>query len=255
MSRFLLFCAVLCCGACGNSAGTTPVAVDDASDADSQISGTDAISDVSGSDATGTDAAIGTDAISDVSPGTDAMTPDSTPDVPDSAPDVPVTACAPTYEGSIPGATLDLSKTPCKFSISAAKGVFDLGYQVNVASAEKFSVGSNFGCNPQVKDDHGGMAISEEVAGGTQKWCLCDQGLCAPIKPPFTASLPGSYHVTFNWDGNNWYGPSDTGNKPGPAFPPGDYVFTVSISGDHQKADGSVETFSATAKLPITLTP
>ena len=58
--------------------------------------------------------------------------------------------------------------------------------------------------------------------------------------------------MPFTWDGNNWYGPSDTGNKPGPAFPPGAYTFSVSVSGD---VEGGTAPFTAVAKLPITLTP
>ena len=174
----------------------------------------------------------------------------------DSSPDVPVSACAPTYEGSIPGAILDLSKTPCAFSISAAKGVFNLGYKLSVESAQKLSVGGDLGgCPPQASSIHGGIATFEQVGGNSQKWCLCDTGLCAPVKPPFTASTPGSYDVAFTWDGMNWSGPSDTGNKPGPAFPAGSYTFSVSVSGEHQLPDGTTETFAAVAKLPITLTP
>lgn len=263
MLRHLLSAAIFCCVACGSSAGSAGAVGDDANGSDSQIGGTDA---------TGTDASPGTDAASDVLPdadtavGTDAITPDTAPDTasdivpdvaPDIIPDVPASACAPTYEGAIPGAVIDLSKTPCTFSISGAKGVFNLPYKLTISSVEKLSIGGNLGgCPPQAESIHGGIATFEVIGGGnSQKWCLCDTGLCAPTTPPFTPSVPGSYSVNFTWDGNNWYGPSDTGNKPGPAFPPGSYVFSVEVKGDHEKADGSVEAFSAVAKLPITLTP
>lgn len=246
LGTLALFITVIGAAACGNSSGSTPTTSDDAAVGDLQIGGTD----TSGTDAVGTDAISDTAPDADITGGTDASAPDINPDV-------TTTVCAPTYTGSIPGATLDLSKTPCAFSISAAKGVFNLGYKLNIATSEKLSVGGNLGgCPPQEGSIHGGIATFEQVEGGkSQKWCVCDTGLCAPTQPPFTASTPGSYDVPFAWDGNNWYGPSDTNNKPGPAFPPGSYTFSVTVSGDHQKADGSTETFSAVAKLPITLTP
>lgn len=244
-SRFLDFslltAALLLCGACGTTAGSTPVTLDDASSTDSQISGTDAAADAL------------PDTVQDAAPD---VAPDVLPDGgPDTAADIPTVACAPVYSGSVPGATLDLSGTPCSFSISAAKGHFPLGYAIHVTSAEKVSIPGPNGCNPQLLAEHGGLAFNEEVAGGTQKWCLCDVGLCQVVKPPFTPTLPGNYTIAFDWDGNNWYGPSDTGNKPGPAFTAGNYVYTVSIKGEHQKGDGNTEAFSATASLPITLTP
>ena len=245
-SAFFLFSALAACAACGNASGSTSTSADDAATSDLQISGTDATTaDLANTDAVGTDAV--SDATTDVASGTDAVSADSSPDV-------PVSACAPTYEGSIPGAILDLSKTPCAFSISAAKGVFNLGYKLSVESAQKLSVGGDLGgCPPQASSIHGGIATFEQVGGNSQKWCLCDTGLCAPVKPPFTASTPGSYDVAFTWDGMNWYGPSDTGNKPGPAFPAGSYTFSVSDRAEDYVR--LIETFAAVAKLPITLTP
>ncbi len=248
MLRLSLILVSLTLVACGNSTGSTAVNTDDASGGDLQIDGTDAIvADIAGTDASGYEVLdVTLDAQTDIVSGTDA-----------SSPDVPIAVCKPVYEGSIPGASIDLSKTPCTFSISAAKGVFNLNYAVNVATSQKLSVGGNLaGCPPQPESIHGGVTTFEVIDGGaSQKWCVCDTGLCAPVEPPFTATTPGSYDVPFTWDGNNWYGPSDTGNKPGPAFPTGSYTFTVSITGNHQKADGSTETFTASAKLPITLTP
>ena len=247
--------AVWIAAACGNATGSAATASDVATDA--QDSSTDAATvDAVGTDADGTDASTSNgDAIGDAALPDDLATGKDAPAF-DVAADVPVTACAPTYEGSIPGAALDLSKTPCSFSIGAAKGVFNLGYRLTVATSEQVSTGGNMGgCPPQASSIHGGIATFEQVDGGNQKWCMCDTGLCQAVEPPFVASTPGSYDVAFTWDGNNFMGPSDTGFKPGPAFPPGNYVFSVTVTGKHQKADGTTETFSAVAKLPIVLTP
>ena len=209
--------------ACNNTTGATPATQDDATVLDSQLG--------------------------------DA-TPDVPPDViPDAAADVPTSACAPVYTGSIPGATLDLSQTPCVFSISAAKGVFSLPYKIHVASAQKLSVPATNGCNATPTPETGAVVLETVVAGGGQKWCVCDVGLCQVQTPPFTPTIPGDYTVDFTWDGKNWFGPSDTGNQPGPAFPTGTYEFRVSIAGKHQHEDGTTVPFAATAVLPIELVP
>ena len=243
MIRSAWFLAHMTLVACGNSAGLSPVSSDDATTADLQSSSTDA----TGTDATGTDAlhVDAMDVAPDVADGTDAASPD-----------VSATACAPVYEGAIPGAALDLTKTPCTFSISAAHGVFNLAYGLTISSANTLSLdGTSGGCQPPASAFHGGIAAGEHVSGGGQSWCLCDVGLCAPTGSPFTATVPGSYMVNFTWDGNNWNGPSDTGNKPGAAFPPGSYVFTVNVSGKREAPDGAIQPFSAAATLPIVLTP
>ena len=248
--------AVLMAAACGNNTNSTATASTDIV-MDAQVSDIDAsTADVPPVDVAAKDVTSPVpDAVKDSASPTDVVT---TADVAalDVAADVPAAACVPTYEGSIPGATLDLSKTTCSFSIAAAKGVFNLGYRLTVATSEKLSVGGNLGgCPPSPGSVHGGVATFEQIDGGGQKWCMCDTGLCAPVEPPFVASTPGGYDVVFPWDGKNFQGPSDTGNKPGPAFPPGSYVFSVTVKGNHQKADGTTESFSAVAKLPIVLTP
>ncbi len=224
--RILVFLAAVCTlAACGNSSGATPATGDDSTGGDSQISGTDAVSDV----------VSGTDALADV----------------------PSTGCTPTYTGAIPGATLDLSNTPCTFSISAAKGVFNLPYIVKISGSETLSMDGLWGgCQVAATNVHGGIATAESIGdGASQKWCMCDVGLCAPTTSPFVATTVGAYPVAFSWDGKNWNGPSDTGNQPGAAFAPGMYTFTVSLTGKRQAADGATQPFAASASLPIKLTP
>jgi len=238
--QFVWFLTLAITTGCGQS-GTSAAGGDDAGDGKSGV--TDATALDSAADAT---AAAGTDAFSDA-----ALDADSA-----SGTDATATACAPTYTGSIPGAQLDLSMTPCKFSISAAKGVFNLPYGLTISSANTLSMdGTAGGCQPPVSSFHGGIAAAEHVSGGGQSWCLCDVGLCAPTGSPFAATVPGDYATNFAWDGNNWNGPSDTGNKPGPAFPLGSYLFTVTVSGKHQAPDGATQPFSAAASLTIVLSP
>ena len=56
--------------------------------------------------------------------------------------------------------------------------------------------------------------------------------------------------MPFPWDGRNWYGPSDTGNPKGPAFPAGSYVLELSAQGTHAGAG-----FEVQDSLPLTLVP
>ncbi|HLT36413.1 MAG TPA: hypothetical protein VK034_09005, partial [Enhygromyxa sp.] len=76
-----------------------------------------------------------------------------------------------------------------------------------------------------------GLIVFERLSGDDQQYCLCDSGLCAgPGSSPVTipaAQTPAS----FEWNGHNWYGPSDTSNPLGPPFPVGSYVLEVSARG------------------------
>lgn len=169
-------------------------------------------------------------------------------------------ACEVKYEGAIPGAKLDLSKTPCVFSISQAGGTFALPYDVIVKAATPlWNTDPNAGqCPPQ--NVFGGVATFVTLEGlgdGTpQKWCLCDVGLCAPPKDiSYTATTPGTYTHAFTWDGKNFQGPSDTNQQPGAPFPPGQYTLTVKSQGLFQHADGAEDAYTATATLQILLQP
>ena len=66
---------------------------------------------------------------------------------------------------------------------------------------------------------------------------------------------PGTYPATFTWQGNNWSGPSDTGNPMGPPFPPGTYTLTVTARGQLQDTSGATTPFSVESTLDITLVP
>jgi hypothetical protein len=169
-------------------------------------------------------------------------------------------ACEVQYSGGIPGAKLDLSKTPCVFSIAKAGGKFPLPYSIVVKDATPlWNTDPNAGqCPPQ--NVFGGVATFVTVDGigdGTpQEWCLCDVGKCAPPKDiTYSDTTPGTYSHDFLWDGKNFGGPSDTGQQPGPAFPPGVYTFKVKSQGLFKHGDGTEDAYTATATLQIQLNP
>ena len=170
-------------------------------------------------------------------------------------------ACVAKHEGSIPGALIDLAKTPCVFSISKAAGKFALPYQIVIDKATQvFMTDPNAGqCPPS--NDFGGLSTFVTLDGigdGTpQQWCLCDVGLCAAPGGDFkyVATKPGKYSHEFVWDGKNFQGPSDTGMKPGAPFPPGEYTLKIKSTGHYLQADGQDDVFSSTSSMQIQLNP
>lgn len=174
--------------------------------------------------------------------------------------------CADKAQGDLPpGVSLSLEPWTkgCTFSIAAAAGKFAMPYKVSVAAGTQTQVWNKPATagNCAASELHGGLAtwvvITGSNGGATQQWCLCDTGLCAPPKPTFAPVAAGSYVVPFSWDGNNWFGPSDTGNKPGPAMPPGTYTFKVRLVGewlpDATPKQGG--TFDHSVTRTFTLTP
>ncbi len=168
--------------------------------------------------------------------------------------------CNPQYSGTIPGAKFDFSKTPCQYSIAKAKGQFPLPYDLIVNESTMVHItDTNIGqCAPA--NVFGGLATFVHIDGigdgNYFEWCMCDIGNCPPPKDiTYAASTPGTFTHNFVWDGNVFNGPSDTGNKSGPAFPPGTYTMTVTSQGTFKHADGTEDGFYATAKLDILLTP
>jgi hypothetical protein len=104
--------------------------------------------------------------------------------------------------------------------------------------------------------DDAGLIVSFDISGGSQRYCLCDTGLCATQSLTATTVL-GDYVRTISWDGRNWQGPSDTGNPEGAPFPVGSYTLTLTASGTYQEyPDASSDsTFTITATRPIIITP
>ncbi|MBI5610943.1 MAG: hypothetical protein HY902_18875 [Deltaproteobacteria bacterium] len=206
--------------------------------------------DTAAPDAAASDTAAPDAAASDVEPVDSKVEPDSSSDT---SPAI----CTTTSTGNLPpGVSIELGAWPqdCTFSISAAAGKFPMPYRVTVDTATTAQVWNKplpwGGC--PFEPTGGGLAarvvISGQNAGTTQQWCICDSGLCAPPKIEFAPLQAGLWPVDFVWDGNNWIGPSDFGNKPGPAMPPGLYSFKVVSEGEFTAAP------SASATMPFAFT-
>ena len=198
--------------------------------------------------------------------------PDAPPvvgdDEPDTGPDTgdAPTDCTPVSSSTLPHVRIVIGATKCTFTVAEAAGKISFAYDLVVDQdvqgfepARPYSYGSTAA----------NLVVDEDIKGGSQLYCLCDQGLPAPLCPledggdvfsdagplgacPAVTIPAGTYHGVFTWDGRSWTGPSDTDNPEGPPFPPGDYAFEVSTE---PGSIGDAGALSATARLPIRLVP
>lgn len=82
-----------------------------------------------------------------------------------------------------------------------------------------------------------GLYPFEKISGDGQSYSLADIGLGQPKDSP-RGIQKGTHLLSFDWDGKNWAGPSDTSNPKGPPFPPGTYQLTVRLTGEVLTPDG-----------------
>jgi hypothetical protein len=85
---------------------------------------------------------------------------------------------------------------------------------------------------------------------------MTDVGGCfgQPLRPGTLRQ--GEYNHSFEWNGRNWRGPSDTGQPKGDYFPAGIYTLTIRAKGysDVEGADaGSGDPFEASTTLRVLL--
>lgn len=149
---------------------------------------------------------------------------------------------------TLTGVTIKLTTTSCTFTLAQAKAGITIAYEVDIAANVTGVVPGGQSSGPRIGPS--GLDVFENLSGNGQHYCLCDVGL-GPALPTTPVTLnAGSYPSTFQWDGHNWYGPSDTGTPKGALFPTGDYVLEVSAIG---KKDGVA--FTVSSKFRIQLVP
>src|SRR5207244_8156543 len=71
----------------------------------------------------------------------------------------------------------------------------------------------------------------QQTSGNNQLYSLIDFGLAQPPKEVVTTLKKGTYVHSFEWEGRNWTGPSDTSTPKGKPFPAGTYDVTVTVHG------------------------
>jgi hypothetical protein len=97
-----------------------------------------------------------------------------------------------------------------------------------------------------------GLHPRERISGKGHGYCLLDLGLAAPPKEVAKKLKKGTYEHSFEWDGRNWSGPSDTGLPKGKAFPAGTYEVSVILNGKLVTDKGKVP-YSITNKTKLVL--
>ncbi|HVU03845.1 MAG TPA: hypothetical protein VHE30_18930 [Polyangiaceae bacterium] len=184
--------------------------------------------------------------------------------------EVPVDASVPdrcvlSADSTLPHVHLVSKAKKCVFSLAEARAGITIPYEVVIdEDVPGFAPLSPYPYGPNVSS----LAVTEVLAGGSQSYCLCDQGLpwgacpeedggvshpgsgtvCAP-----TTLKKGTYAREFAWDGVNWTGPSDTGNPKGAPFPPGDYTLSLATTPGKLAGDAGGSSLVAETKLLVRL--
>jgi hypothetical protein len=159
-------------------------------------------------------------------------------------------ACATTDESTLAGVHIVFPAQRCSFTLAEAAAGIEIDYDVVVGAGAPAMVRTR----PQDGGGCGmpgpsGLIVFEDLSGGGQRYCRCDEGLC-PGGETMSSLVEGTHRATLMWTGRNWMGPSDTGMPLGAPFPAGEYVLRVSSVGRAGATEYSVE-----GTLAIELTP
>ena len=162
--------------------------------------------------------------------------------------------CPTTSVSTLQGVSIEITATNCTLSLSNPGQGLALDYEVvinaDVTGVRPIALDAGK-CD---KPGPSGLVTSVLIAGGTEEYCLCDNGLCLGDDLPLATLAQGTYPSTFAWSGHNWNGPSDTLEPEGPLFIVGEYTYTVNATGTVMTANGEVP-FAIDAKMPIHVVP
>jgi hypothetical protein len=149
--------------------------------------------------------------------------------------------CGTTEMSNLPDVSIEFPAQPCVFTLAQAAAGISIDYNVVVGATVTGVIPVPQDAGQCDQPHTSGVILFENLGGGGENYCICDTGLCFP-PPMIPVTLnPGTYPGAFAWMGNNWFGPSDTGNPMGAPFPPGTYTLTVSAEGSHNGNPYTVE--------------
>jgi len=162
--------------------------------------------------------------------------------------------CRSDQMSTLPGVRFDLTGNPCTITLAqAAQGVTFL-YRTIIDADLADTIGESLDGGRCDAPDANGLAVLEKIEGDGQTYCLCDVGRCAP-QVHRVDLIAGTYESDFDWDGRNWFGPSDTNNPKGDPFPPGRYRFTVRAEGTYPGRNGERYPYKVSAWTEFVLVP
>jgi hypothetical protein len=139
-------------------------------------------------------------------------------------------ACAATVITTLPGVTVKVKNARCNFTLGEAEVGIHIDYEVIIKSDLPILYTAG-----EVTGEHQApLHLTSTLSGQGQRYCLCDTGPGVDSVVELRVAA-GTYPGSFDWNGRNFTGPSDTGRTPGPAFPVGDYVLALHGEGSHQK--------------------
>ncbi|MHB8877925.1 MAG: hypothetical protein ACYC8T_29880 [Myxococcaceae bacterium] len=135
---------------------------------------------------------------------------------------------------------------PCSYTLAQAAAGVVFKYELQVGSPWAVTY-KDAGCR---SPGPSGLIIRESLEGTTQRYCVCDTGICLhrDIKEILAT---GTFAGTFSWDGKNWTGPSDYMKPKGAAFPTGTYEFIVTAGGIN---DSTGQSFAVEGRMKFSLT-
>ena len=168
-------------------------------------------------------------------------------------------ACNIGATSSLPGVTLRFTGTVCTFTLAQAAAGISIPYELvvdhDIAGTYPHRQYSGDCSSPS----HQGVYPLESLTGNGQIYALVDLGLpCADAgansEPPVTITK-GTYSATFQWQGKNYSGPSDTNTRPGAPFPIGNYTLTVDAMGTVDADGGPRTPYDVNASFHVVLVP
>jgi hypothetical protein len=162
--------------------------------------------------------------------------------------------CTSGGRSDLAGVTIRFPDQPCVFSLTEAAAGVEIDYELVVTDAVagvRSAPLDSGGCGGKKA---GGLFVLEQLEGGAEQYCVCDVGHCIPMLILPQTLAAGDYPGSFEWDGRNWNGPSDTLNPKGAPFAPGTYTLTVRSTGRVDRA-GVVGDYEVVGTFEIALVP
>ena len=163
-------------------------------------------------------------------------------------------ACRSVTESSLDGVKIRFRMQRCAWTRVELRQGIVLEYQIAVDSANAPDA-----VQPWPQDAGGcgrpgpsGLILFHRISNDRgDRYCLCDEGMCAPLSSASGKLVDGVHNGSFEWHGRNWMGPSDVGFDKGDPFTTGPSKVMVSAKGTTLNG----ERFEVSAEMTITVLP